>query len=71
LLARGKSPVDSEVPSGNSVTAGNLVYLGRQLNKPDYLDRAEKTITAFAPLWEQAPAALPRMALAVEELNAK
>ncbi|MGE3408812.1 MAG: thioredoxin domain-containing protein [Pirellulales bacterium] len=70
LLARGKSPVDSATPSGNSVTAGNLVYLAKALDKPDYLDRARQTVTAFTPLWEQAPAALPRMAVAVEALHA-
>ena len=28
LLARSKDPVDSALPSGNSVAAGTLVYLG-------------------------------------------
>jgi uncharacterized protein YyaL (SSP411 family) len=61
LLARSKDPVDSATPAGNAVTAGNLVYLGRELGKPEYLDRAERTIRVFAPLWQQAPTAMPRL----------
>ena len=34
LLARSKDPVDSAQPSGNAVSASNLVYLGRTLATP-------------------------------------
>jgi uncharacterized protein len=61
LLARPKDPVDSATPSGNSVAAGNLVYLASSLNEPTYLDHAEKTITAFARFINRSPAAMPRM----------
>ena len=61
LLARSKDPSDSALPSGNAVSAGNLVYLAGELNQPEYLDRAEQTLRAFAPLLEQSPGAMPRM----------
>jgi uncharacterized protein YyaL (SSP411 family) len=61
LLARPKDPVDSATPSGNSVAAGNLVYLATALGQPDDLARAEKTIRAFARFTNRSPAAMPRM----------
>ena len=62
LLARSKDPVDSVMPSGNAVAADNLVYLARALDKPAYLDRARRTVAAFAGFLAQNPAAMPRMA---------
>jgi uncharacterized protein len=64
LLARSKDPVDSAQPSGNAVATSNLVYLGRTLERPEYWDRAEKTINAFAAMLNDSPAAMPRMVLA-------
>jgi hypothetical protein len=69
LLARSKDPVDSAQPSGNAVTASNLVYLGRAVERPEYLDRAEKTINAFAAMLNDSPAAMPRMVLASSALS--
>ncbi|HET6881927.1 MAG TPA: thioredoxin domain-containing protein [Pirellulales bacterium] len=72
LLARTKDPVDSATPSGNSVTAGNLVYLSLALDRPDDLALAEKTVTAFARFANRSPAAMPRLLAAWQEvLNAK
>jgi uncharacterized protein YyaL (SSP411 family) len=68
LLARSKDPTDSATPSANAVTAGNLLYLAAALDKPDYRERAERTILAFGSLWDQAPAAMPRMATVLAEL---
>jgi uncharacterized protein YyaL (SSP411 family) len=68
LIARSKDPIDKAEPSGNSVSAGNLVYLGVALNKPEYFKRAEETIRDAAPLLERAPGALPRMAVALAAL---
>ena len=70
LLARSKDPVDTVLPSGNAVTAGNLAYLGRALKNDQYLDRARKTVMAFAAMLSKTPIAMPRMAVswaAVEE----
>ena len=68
LIARSKDPADSAIPSGNAVAAGNLVYLAGELNRPEYLERAEETLEAFAPLLVQSPAAMPRMAVALAAL---
>ncbi len=65
LLARNKDPTDSALPSGNAVSVGNLVYLARQLGRPEYLERAEDTLRAFAPLMEQMPGGMPRMAVSL------
>jgi hypothetical protein len=70
LIARSKSPVDAAVPSANSLAAANLVYLSRALQRPEYLDRAEKTIAAFAGLLKDSPAAVPRLATSLAELFA-
>jgi uncharacterized protein YyaL (SSP411 family) len=63
LLARSKDPVDTVIPSGNAVTAGNLAYLGRALAKPEYIDRARRTVLAFSGTLSQTPIAMPRMAV--------
>ena len=68
LIARGKEAVDSVLPSGNAVAVGNLVYLAAALEKPDYLDRADKTIAAFAAEMHRGPAAMPRMAVSLSAL---
>ncbi|MFO0871080.1 MAG: thioredoxin domain-containing protein [Pirellulales bacterium] len=69
LLARAKEITDGAEPAGNSVAAGNLLYLARTRQQPAYRDRARATITAAAPLWSVAPASMPRLALAVAELT--
>jgi uncharacterized protein YyaL (SSP411 family) len=65
LIARGKNPTDSALPSGNAVTVGNLLYLTRALNRPDYLPYAEGTILAALPFFRQVPTAMPRMGMAL------
>lgn len=69
LLARTKVPVDGALPSGNAVTASNLIYLGQALKKPDYLDKAEQTVNLFAAFMNQSPAAMPRMAVSLAALQ--
>jgi uncharacterized protein YyaL (SSP411 family) len=69
LIARSKDPVDSALPSGNSVSAQNLVYLSKALNRAEYLDRAERTVNAFATLLTDTPASAPRMALAWQAIQ--
>jgi len=76
LIARSKVPTDGAVPSGNSVSAANLVYLASALNKPEYLERARKTIVSASPLLDQSPLAAPQLvavvpALLEAEANAK
>jgi hypothetical protein len=69
LLARSKDPVDSAIPSGNAVAAGNLVYLARACGKPEYLARAQKTIACFATIVNESPAAVPRMVVSWSALS--
>ena len=66
LLARGRDPVDGVEPAGNSVSASNLVYLGKALDKPEYLDRAKQTIDSAAGLLQQSPGAAPRLCAAYQ-----
>ena len=69
LLARSKDPVDGALPSGNAVAAGNLVYLGRALPRPQLLERAGQTIDCFAALMNESPTAMPRMVLSWTRLS--
>ena len=66
LLARAKNPVDNVVPSGNSISALNLIYLGEKLDRPEWLDLAETTIRSASTLRQQSPSAVPRMLIASE-----
>jgi uncharacterized protein YyaL (SSP411 family) len=68
LLARGKEVVDSAIPSGNSVSADNLIRLAVLLNKPEYLPRASKTILCAATTLQNSPTSCPRMAAAIPAL---
>ena len=68
LLARAKDFVDTAQPSGNSVTAQNLLYLGRALKRNDYREKAQQTIEAAWPQMERSPSIAPRMAVAAAEL---
>jgi hypothetical protein len=67
LLARGRDPVDGAEPSGNSVSAENLVYLGKALEREAYLDKAKATIQSASGLLQRAPSAAPRLAVAFAE----
>nr|XP_061812118.1 uncharacterized protein YyaL-like [Nerophis lumbriciformis] len=70
LMARAKRTTDGAVPSGNSVTAGNLVYLAKALNKPAYLDQARRTILSASPLLDQLPSEAPRLLISVRAISA-
>lgn len=67
LLARTKNAYDSVLPSGNSVTVRNLVFLSRTLNIEDYRNRAAATLKVFAPQLKATPANLTYLALALQE----
>ena len=68
LLARAKRVNDGPVPSGNSVSANNLVVLSTKLNKPEFTEMSRKTALNAWELLKQIPSASPRMVLAAEEL---
>ena len=70
LIVRSKQMIDSARPSGNSVSAANLLFLGEQLDKPDYLTKARQTAENTARLMSRIPAIAPRMSVVIEELAA-
>ncbi|HEX3725373.1 MAG TPA: DUF255 domain-containing protein, partial [Pirellulales bacterium] len=65
LIARSKLPLDNATPSGNSVSAGNLVYLAAALGRDDYLARAEGCLQSAATILQQHPTAVPQLAVAL------
>ena len=69
LLARGKNPIDGAQPSGNSVSAQNLLFLGKALKRPEYVERGEQTINSISGLLAATPSLSPRMAIAVRMLH--
>ena len=69
LLARSKNPLDGARPSGNSVSAQNLLYLGQTLPNDEYLKYAEKTVHSVSGMLAASPAAATRMAVAVGQLR--
>ena len=68
LLARAKKPADGAMPSGNSVAAGNLLYLAVALKDDQYRKRATETALAASNVIEQFPIAAPRMLITIERL---
>ena len=65
LIARTKNPYDSAIPSGNSVAAHVLLTLGRETGRAGYLEKARRTMRAFAGSLKNNPDAFKYMALAV------
>ncbi len=68
LLARAKNPSDGARPSGNSISALNLIYLAKTSAKPEHEKRARQTIEAFAGLIELYPRSVPLLHVAASKL---
>lgn len=68
LIARSKKQVDGAMPSGNSVSAGNLLYLSNVLQRPDYKEKARKCVISASALIEQYPIAAPRLLITAQAL---
>lgn len=68
LLARAKELVDGAQPSGNSVSAHNLIYLAKAKARPEYLPLAEKTIATTLPILQSNPTAAPLLVTAIPAL---
>ncbi|MEE9279114.1 MAG: thioredoxin domain-containing protein [Myxococcota bacterium] len=66
LLAREKPGRDAALPSGNSVTALNLLRLAEFSGDPAYLERAGRLFSAFSATLERAPMALNELLLALD-----
>src|SRR5262249_55746097 len=69
LLARLSPAEDGAEPSGNSVTALNLLRLAELTGDERYRVRAERLIGAFGGILADHPTALPEMLLAVDSLT--
>ena len=68
LIARSKQMNDGVMPSGNSVAAGNLLYLGKFFKDANLTDRAKTTVDAASPTLTAYSHALPRMLITVQSL---
>ena len=68
LLAREKNVIDSALPSGNSISAENLLYLAEQRKDDALRDRARRTVQSAAWVLKQAPSAAPWMAASLAKL---
>ncbi len=68
LLAREKPDYDGAIPSGNSVSAMNLVRLAAITGESTHRNRAVATIRAFSRRLRNYPIAMSRMLVAVEAL---
>lgn len=66
-LARPKDPVDGVIPSGNSVSATNLLALAQAGVRPEGVQEAESTMASVGHLLGRAPEALPWMVLAIQK----
>lgn len=71
LIARAKDPVDSAIPSGNSVAAENLLILSESLEQDaaKYRDYAKRTVTILAGLLNRSPTSAPRAAVVMSKLE--
>lgn len=65
LIAKSKSAYDAVTPSGNSVSALNLLKLARLTNQTDYREKAEEILKVFAPAYERNPRSLSTLSLAL------
>jgi len=66
LIVRGKDPFDQAVPSGPSAMCHALLRLHGLTDEPRYLERAETTLRALAPMVPRAPAAFGHLLGAFE-----
>ncbi len=66
MIAREKPGWDGALPSGNSITALNLLRLGEFTANNNYFKRSEKIFKSFIKILSPNPSALSSMLLAVD-----
>jgi hypothetical protein len=66
ILIRMKEDYDGAEPSPNSVSALNLLRLAQITDKPEYRERAMKTLAAFSDQLSRTPTGLPEMLSALD-----
>ena len=69
LLSRPKEYYDGATPSGNSVSAFNLVRLSRILSKPDYEEIANQIIESNAKSINRYPSGYSMLLQAIQFMN--
>ena len=68
LVLRVKEDYDGAEPSGNSITALNLLRLAQITGRAEFRESAERLIAAFRSRLSAAPMAVPQMLVAYEFL---
>ncbi len=66
LLTRPKEIADGAMPSGNSVSAFNVLRLGRLTGNPDYTAKGEAIFTSFFTFIQEYPTAHCHMLMAMD-----
>ena len=67
LIARTKNAYDAVLPSGNGVSARNLIRLASLTGEASYRQRALQTMEVFAPAFEKMPSRSTSIAMALGE----
>ncbi len=71
ILLRMKEDYDGAEPSPNSVAALNLLRLAQLTDRPEFHDRATKTLGVFSDRLTKAPTSVPQMLCALDASLAK
>jgi uncharacterized protein YyaL (SSP411 family) len=66
LIARTKDPHDNATPSGNAMAVTGLLRLHKLTGRPEWLDKAEKTLQLYRGLLTDAPLAAGQMLIALD-----
>jgi uncharacterized protein YyaL (SSP411 family) len=69
LIARIKQQTDGAQPSGNSISALNLLYLAEQLDNDTYRQHAKRTLESAALLMDRFPAIAPQATVAIARMT--
>lgn len=66
ILVRMKEQYDGAEPTGNSVSAMNLLRLSQITNNDSWRDKARQTIKTFGRILDRQPVAMPQMVAAFD-----
>ena len=69
LLVRGKEIFDGALPGANGIAAQNFLDLHEATGDKNWIELAERTVRAFAPLVERYPEGTRTMSLALARLG--
>ena len=66
LIVRSKNPYDNATPSGNSLCCMGLLRLGTLMRRPDFVEKAERTLRRFQPYLRSTPNGFGQMICAAD-----